>query len=136
MKVVRVARDRHRAIESADGDIQFGPLLRILPPVPSVGLAVAPARAKRTSGATARIIEDSILISELIPDQAFVHDAFGSGRIEREEDAVREALALWEERERKRAEFRAALDDAMECCYLVRRAVKANGQRPTLRMLF
>jgi Arc/MetJ-type ribon-helix-helix transcriptional regulator len=35
-----------------------------------------------------------------------------SGRIEREEDAVREALALWEERERKRAEFLATLHDA------------------------
>ena len=35
----------------------------------------------------------------LTPDQeAFIRDAIGSGRIEREEDAVREALALWEER--------------------------------------
>jgi putative addiction module CopG family antidote len=50
---------------------------------------------------------------QLTPDQeAFIRDAIGSGRIEREEDAVREALALWEERERKRAEFRATLDDA------------------------
>jgi putative addiction module CopG family antidote len=50
----------------------------------------------------------------LTPDQqAFIRNAIGSGRIEREEDAVREALALWEERERKRAEFLATLDDAM-----------------------
>src|SRR5437764_6911643 len=49
----------------------------------------------------------------LTPDQkAFIREAIGSGRIEREEDAVREALALWEERERKRAEFLATLDDA------------------------
>ena len=49
----------------------------------------------------------------LTPDQeAFIRDAIGSGRIERDEDAVREALALWEERERKRAEFLATLDDA------------------------
>ena len=49
----------------------------------------------------------------LTPDQqAFIRDAIDSGRIEREEDAVREALALWEERERKRVEFLATLDDA------------------------
>ena len=49
----------------------------------------------------------------LTPDQkAFIQNAICSGRFAREEDAVREALALWEERERKRAEFRATLDDA------------------------
>ena len=49
----------------------------------------------------------------LTPDQqAFIQDAIGRGRIEREEDAVCEALALWEERERKRAEFLATLNDA------------------------
>ena len=48
----------------------------------------------------------------LTPGQeAFIRDAIGSGRIEREEDAVREALALWEG-ERKRAEFLATPDDA------------------------
>ena len=49
----------------------------------------------------------------LTPDQqAFIRDAIASGRIERQEDAVHEALALWEERERKRAALAAALDDA------------------------
>ncbi len=49
----------------------------------------------------------------LTPDQeAFVRQAIESGRFHREEDAVREALSLWEERERKRAEFLATLDDA------------------------
>jgi putative addiction module CopG family antidote len=39
---------------------------------------------------------------KLTPDQkAFVRDAIESGRLKREEDAVQEALALWEERERK-----------------------------------
>ena len=48
------------------------------------------------------------------PDQqAFIRDAINGGRIKREEDAVREALALWEERERKRAGFLATLDDAL-----------------------
>ena len=49
----------------------------------------------------------------LTPDQqAFIRDAIESGRIERQEDAVHEALALWEERERKRAVLLAKLDDA------------------------
>jgi Arc/MetJ-type ribon-helix-helix transcriptional regulator len=49
----------------------------------------------------------------LTPDQqAFVREAIDSGRLVREEDAVREALALWEERERTRAEFLATLDQA------------------------
>lgn len=50
---------------------------------------------------------------KLTPDQkAFVRDAIESGRLQREEDAVQEALALWEERERTRAEFLAAVDEA------------------------
>jgi Arc/MetJ-type ribon-helix-helix transcriptional regulator len=44
--------------------------------------------------------------------QAFVRQAIESGRIHREEDAVEEALALWEERERKRIEFLASLEAA------------------------
>ncbi len=50
---------------------------------------------------------------QLTPDQkAFVRQAIQSGRLHREEDAVREALALWEERERTRAEILAAVDEA------------------------
>jgi putative addiction module CopG family antidote len=49
----------------------------------------------------------------LTPDQeAFVRQAIESGRLHRPEDAVEEALSLWEERERKRAEFLATLDEA------------------------
>ncbi len=49
----------------------------------------------------------------LTPDQeAFVQQAIGTGRFHDSEDAVREALSLWEERERKRAEFLATLEDA------------------------
>lgn len=48
---------------------------------------------------------------ELTPDQrAFVRQAIKSGRLAREEEAVQ--LALWEERERTRAEILAAVDDA------------------------
>jgi Arc/MetJ-type ribon-helix-helix transcriptional regulator len=49
----------------------------------------------------------------LTPDQeAFVRHAIESGRFHRPEDAVAEALALWEERERTRAEILAAVDTA------------------------
>jgi len=49
----------------------------------------------------------------LTPDQeAFIRQAIEAGRFGSAEDAVEEALALWEERERKRAEFLATLDDA------------------------
>jgi putative addiction module CopG family antidote len=47
----------------------------------------------------------------LTPDQeAFVRQAIESGRLHRAEDAVEEALRLWEERERARAEILAAVD--------------------------
>lgn len=49
----------------------------------------------------------------LTPDQqAFVRQAIETGRLRREEDAVQEALLLWEERERARAEILAAVDEA------------------------
>jgi Arc/MetJ-type ribon-helix-helix transcriptional regulator len=44
------------------------------------------------------------------PDQeALIREAVAAGRCKRPEDAVREALARWEERERA---FRATLDEA------------------------
>jgi Arc/MetJ-type ribon-helix-helix transcriptional regulator len=50
---------------------------------------------------------------QLTPDQqAFVRQAIESGRIHREEEALKEALALWEERERTRAEILSAVDVA------------------------
>ena len=50
---------------------------------------------------------------QLTSDQkAFVRQAIESGRLRREEDAVKEALSLWEERERARAEILAAVDGA------------------------
>ncbi len=49
----------------------------------------------------------------LTPDQqAFVRQAVESGRLRREEDAIQEALSLWEERERARAEILTAVDAA------------------------
>jgi len=49
----------------------------------------------------------------LTPDQkAFIQRAIETGRFNRVEDAVREALSLWEERERRRAEILSAVDMA------------------------
>ena len=50
---------------------------------------------------------------QLTPDQkAFIKHAIEAGRFNHEEDALKEALSLWEERERQRAEFLASLIDA------------------------
>lgn len=50
---------------------------------------------------------------QLTPDQqAFVRQAIESGRLEREDEAVQQALALWEERERRRIEILACVDRA------------------------
>jgi Arc/MetJ-type ribon-helix-helix transcriptional regulator len=50
---------------------------------------------------------------QLTPDQeAFIVQAIQSGRLHRREDAVQEAMSLWEERERRRLEILAAVDQA------------------------
>jgi putative addiction module CopG family antidote len=50
---------------------------------------------------------------QLTSDQkAFVRRAVESGRLHSEEEAIKEALALWEDRERQRLEFLATLDRA------------------------
>jgi len=50
---------------------------------------------------------------DLTPEQQdFVRQAVESGRFERAEDAVRAAIALWVERERRRAEILTAVDIA------------------------
>jgi Arc/MetJ-type ribon-helix-helix transcriptional regulator len=49
----------------------------------------------------------------LTPDQeALVRHAIATGRFHRPEEAVQEALLLWEERERTRAEILAAVETA------------------------
>ena len=51
----------------------------------------------------------------LPPEQeAFIRSAIGSGRLACAEDAVSEALLMWEARETKRAAFRASLDEARD----------------------
>ena len=50
---------------------------------------------------------------DLTPDQkALIRRAMDSGRLHREEEAIQEALSLWEERERTRLETLAAIDRA------------------------
>jgi len=52
---------------------------------------------------------------QLTSDQkALARRAVESGRLHSEEEAVQEALALWEERERRRMEMLATLDDARD----------------------
>jgi len=47
----------------------------------------------------------------LTDDQrAFIREAVETGRLRREEDAVQEAMSLWEERERRRIEILTAVD--------------------------
>jgi Arc/MetJ-type ribon-helix-helix transcriptional regulator len=49
----------------------------------------------------------------LTPDQeAFICLAIETGRLQCKADAVREAMSLWEERERRRLEILAAVDRA------------------------
>ncbi|MGH9583656.1 MAG: ribbon-helix-helix domain-containing protein [Bryobacteraceae bacterium] len=49
----------------------------------------------------------------LTPEQnSFVRLAIDTGRFQREEDAVQEAMRLWENRERRRLEMRAAIKKA------------------------
>ena len=62
---------------------------------------------------TGCITEKSVPSSQ--PDvrpKAFARRAVASGRLSSEEEAVREALVLWEDRERRRVEFLATLDRA------------------------
>jgi putative addiction module CopG family antidote len=49
----------------------------------------------------------------LTPDQeAFIRRGIEAGRFRRQEDAVQEAMSYWEERERRRLEILAAVDQA------------------------
>jgi len=59
--------------------------------------------------------------------QAFVRQAIDSGRLLRAEDAVKEALSLWEERERRRLELLVAVDLAEASL------ARGEGRRVTTR---
>jgi len=44
--------------------------------------------------------------------EAFIRQAIETGRLHRKEEAVQEAMSLWEERERRRLEILVAVDRA------------------------
>jgi putative addiction module CopG family antidote len=72
--------------------------------------------------------KDSTMEVRFTDDQkAFVRQAIESGRYSREEDALQEALSLWESRERRRAEILAAVDQA-EASF-----ARGEGRRITTR---
>ena len=63
-----------------------------------------------SNGRSRRLIAVEV---ELTSDQkAFARKAIEDGRLRDEKDAVQEALLMWEERERRRAEFLLTLDEA------------------------
>lgn len=52
---------------------------------------------------------------EPTPDQdALIREAIASGRLHRPEQAIHEALSLWEERERRRLEILASVEQAKD----------------------
>ena len=44
--------------------------------------------------------------------EAFIQEGIATGRFQNPQEAVQEALTLWEERERRRAEILASIDKA------------------------
>jgi Arc/MetJ-type ribon-helix-helix transcriptional regulator len=70
----------------------------------------------------------------LTPDQeAFILHAVEAGRLSRKEEAVEEAMSLWEERERRRLELLMALDQAEAS--LARGEGRTVSNREEARML-
>jgi Arc/MetJ-type ribon-helix-helix transcriptional regulator len=98
------------------------PLPRVVPQMPQMPQRVRRCRKRPPCGGgqhydhllDAKLFRNlKAMEVQLTPDQkAFASQAIQSGRLRREEDAVREALALWEERERTRAEILVAIDEA------------------------
>jgi len=69
----------------------------------------------------------------LTPDQeAFVRQAIASGRLQHAEEAVEQALSLWEQRERNRMEILAALDAAEADVQAVRFVTYTDESLPAL----
>jgi Arc/MetJ-type ribon-helix-helix transcriptional regulator len=65
---------------------------------------------------------------QLSPEQqALVQHAIETGRLDRPEEAMREALSLWEERERRRLDLVAHLEEA-EASF-----ARGEGRRVTAR---
>jgi Arc/MetJ-type ribon-helix-helix transcriptional regulator len=58
------------------------------------------------------IYRDHMKVELTLEQRALVKRAIESGRFTREEEAIQEAMALWEERERRRLEILSMVDEA------------------------
>ena len=106
------AKERTVRHEWGAGELYVGVLLSRFPPspVPGACVPIGPI-CNLPEGMRFRTLK--AMNVDLTPDQkAFARRAIESGRLQSEQDAVQEALALWEERERQRTEFLLTLDDA------------------------
>ena len=82
--------------------VPAGPIAPNLSHYPAAGFDTTPA-----------VLTLKAMEVHLTDDQkAFIRQAIETGGYAREEDAVQEALSLWEERERRRAEILASVDQA------------------------
>jgi Arc/MetJ-type ribon-helix-helix transcriptional regulator len=105
-----------RIVVSADTD--FGAILaaqeleRAQAAVFGLSAATASVHTRLTSGAQLTRHGSTVHSRECLHQRAFVRQAIEGGRLLREEDAVKEGLSLWEERERRRPEILAAVDGA------------------------
>ena len=71
---------------------------------------------------------------QLTDDQrAFIQEGIQAGRFAREEGALREALWLWEVRERRRAEILAAVDQA-EASFVLGEGRRVTSREETVQL--
>jgi putative addiction module CopG family antidote len=78
---------------------------------PLSGLPSAPLRFTLTLP-SCKLYPNVVEVHLTPAQEAFIRQVIDTGRFQREEDVVQEALSLLEERERKPAEFLLTLDDA------------------------
>jgi Arc/MetJ-type ribon-helix-helix transcriptional regulator len=65
--------------------------------------------------------------------KAFIRDGIQSGRFTCMEDALQEALTLWEDRERRRAEILSAVDQA-EAAFAAREERRITTREETAQL--
>jgi Arc/MetJ-type ribon-helix-helix transcriptional regulator len=79
---------------------------------PTEGLTGQPASKARLTLILPPLTLEHMEVQLTDDQRAFVRQAIETGRLHRAEEAVEEAMALWEERERTRAEILASIDRA------------------------
>lgn len=103
-----------------EGGHSLGEFLRQFPTVTQEMAVQALEEAKDSLvGASSSLTRPAFLpnleameVQPTLDQREFIRQAIEDGRFHREEEAIQEALSLWEERERRRVEFLATLDDA------------------------